>query len=57
MARPLRMEFVGGLYHPICRGVICRGNQRNPIVHDHADREKRLDWLRRTVQKLARRIH
>ena len=52
MVRPLRIEFVAGLYH-----VICRGNQRKPIVRDHADREKRLDWLQGTVQKLARRIH
>ncbi|NLY02567.1 MAG: addiction module toxin RelE, partial [Rhodopirellula sp.] len=45
MARPLRIEFPGALYH-----VISRGNEKGPIVRDDADRQKRLDWLRRTVE-------
>ena len=52
MARPLRIEFPGALYH-----VMSRGNERKPIVRDDADREKRLDWLRRTVQTYAWRLH
>ena len=44
MARPLRIEFAGAIYH-----VMSRGNERKPIVRDDADCEKRLDWLRRTV--------
>ena len=40
MARPLRIEFAGALYH-----VMSRGNERKPMVRDDADREKRLDWL------------
>ncbi|MDZ7620373.1 MAG: addiction module toxin RelE, partial [Patescibacteria group bacterium] len=44
MARPLRIEFPGALYH-----VISRGNERRAIVRDDLDRERRLDWLRRTV--------
>ena len=45
MARPLRIEFAGGIYH-----VTSRGNARQDIVLDDADRDKRLDWLRRTVE-------
>ena len=52
MARPLRIEFAGALYH-----VISRGNERKPIVRDDADREKRLDWLRRTVETYGWRLH
>ena len=34
-----------------------RGNERKPIVRDDADREKRLDWLRRTVETYGWRLH
>jgi putative transposase len=34
MARPLRIEFPGALYH-----VIARGNERKAVFHDDADRE------------------
>jgi hypothetical protein len=52
MARPLRIEFAGALYD-----VMSRGNARQDIVRDDADREKRLDWLRRTVETYGWRIH
>ena len=52
MARPLRIEFAGALYHGISRG-----NERKPIVRDDLDREKRLDWLRRTVETYGWRLH
>ena len=52
MARPLRIEFPGALYH-----VISRGNEKGPIVRDDADRQKRLDWLRRTVEVYGWRLH
>jgi len=52
MARPLRIEFAGALYH-----VISRGNVRGAIVRDDADRRKRLDWLRRTVETYGWRLH
>ena len=52
MARPLRIQFSGALYH-----VMSRGNQRNPIVRDDVDRYKRLDWLRRTVETYRWRLH
>ena len=52
MARPLRIAFPGALYH-----VISRGNERRAIVRDDADRRKRLDWLRRTVEMYGWRLH
>ncbi len=52
MARPLRIEFPGALYH-----VISRGNEKRNIVRDDADRQKRLDWLRRTVEAYGWRLH
>ena len=45
MARPLRIQFPGAVYH-----VISRGNERKPIVRDDDDRKKRLDWLQRAVE-------
>jgi len=52
MARPLRIEFAGAIYH-----VMSRGNARQDIVLDDADRVKRLDWLRRTVETYGWRLH
>jgi len=52
MARPLRIEYPGALYH-----VISRGNEQRSIVTDDADRNKRLEWLRRTVQTYGWRLH
>ena len=51
MARPLRVEFPGGLYH-----VIVRGNERKAVFRDDRDRE---DYLRRLAhygQKLEFRV-
>jgi putative transposase len=45
MARPLRIEFAGALYH-----VMSRGNDRRAIVRDDADRGRRLEWLARRVE-------
>jgi putative transposase len=52
MARPLRIELAGGLYH-----VMSRGNARRPIVRDDADRQRRLDWLQRTVETYGWWLH
>ena len=52
MARPLRNEYLGALYH-----VISRGNDRRAIVCDDAGRLKRLNWLRRTIETCAWRLH
>ena len=48
MARPLRLEFPGALYH-----VTCRGNRRERIFRDRADR---LAWLVET-ERMCRRFH
>ncbi len=34
-----------------------RGNERRAIVRDDADRQRRLDWLQRTVQTYGWRLH
>lgn len=52
MARPLRIEFAGAIYH-----VTSRGNAQQDIVLDDADRHRRLDWLRRTVETYGWRLH
>jgi len=52
MARPLRIEFPGAIYH-----VMSRGNERQPIVRDDVDRRKRIEWLSRTVETHAWRMH
>jgi len=52
MARPLRIEYAGALYH-----VMSRGNEQRPIVTDDVDRHRRLDWLRRTVETYGWRLH
>jgi len=48
MARPLRIEFPGALYH-----VISRGNARAPIFVDDPDRLRLLDILGDVVDQFA----
>jgi len=45
MARPLRVEFKGALYH-----VIARGNAKQDIFLTDRDRERFLYWLKAVVQ-------
>ena len=45
MARPLRLEFTGALYH-----VTSRGDRREPIYEDDADRSSFLNILGRVVE-------
>lgn len=52
MARPLRIEFAGALYH-----VMSRGNERRVIVRDDHDRQERVRWLRQTVETYGWRLH
>jgi len=52
MARPLRIEFPGAIYH-----VMSRGNERRAVVRDDKDRQRRLDWLRRTVETYSWQLH
>jgi putative transposase len=40
MARPVRIEYPGAVYH-----VICRGNNRQAIFRDEQDRSKYLEKL------------
>ena len=47
MARSLRIELAGGLYH-----VMCRGNERRAIFRDDDDRQRRLDWLQRMGKRV-----
>ena len=44
MARPLRIQFEGALYH-----IISRGNERMMIFLDEADRDKYLNILHKTA--------
>ncbi|USX14466.1 transposase [Oxalobacteraceae bacterium OTU3CAMAD1] len=48
MARPLRLEFPGALYH-----VTCRGNRRERVF---CDRQDRLVWLEETA-RMCDRFH
>jgi REP element-mobilizing transposase RayT len=52
MARPLRLEFPGALYH-----VISRGNERSPIFLDDLDREDFLRSLAVTVRREGFLLH
>jgi len=47
MSRPLRLEFPGAIYH-----VTSRGDRREPIYRDDADREAHLG-LRGRVLRFA----
>jgi len=44
MARPLRIEYAGAIYH-----VMSRGNARQAILRDDRDRQMLLDGLEDTV--------
>ena len=52
MSRPLRLELSGGLYH-----VTSRGNRREDIFVDDADREAWLEILARCCERFNWAIH
>ena len=52
MARPLRIEFPGALYH-----VTARGNARQAIVLDDEDRAAFGGLLGRVVERYGLRLH
>ena len=52
MARPLRLEFPGAIYH-----VTARGNARNEIFIDDEDRRLFLDCLGEVVARFGWRCH
>lgn len=45
MARPLRIQYPGAVYH-----VTCRGNERKDIFRDDADRKKMLQILSQSIK-------
>lgn len=52
MARPLRLEHAGALWH-----VTCRGNERRTIFRDDRDRRLFLALLAEVVELFAWRLH
>lgn len=52
MARPLRIEYPGALYH-----VISRGNAHQDIYRDDQDRQNFLDWIADAVKTYNLIIH
>jgi REP element-mobilizing transposase RayT len=52
MARPLRIDYPGAIYH-----ITCRGNERRAIVADDADRIAFQQRLARCVETYQLRLH
>jgi REP element-mobilizing transposase RayT len=52
MARPLRIEYPGAVYH-----LTARGNARQPIFRDDADRELFLSTPSHVISRYAWRCH
>ena len=52
MARPLRLEFPGALYH-----ITSRGNRREAIYDDNADRANFLELLVDIIERCNWRCH
>lgn len=52
MARKIRVEFEGALYH-----VMCRGDRRENIFEDDADRARFLETLGQACQRTGWRVH
>jgi putative transposase len=52
MARKLRIQYAGAIYH-----VMNRGDRREPIFKDNQDRERFLETLSQTCQKTLWQIH
>jgi len=52
MARPIRVEFAGAVYH-----VMARGNERRAIFRDDEDRRRFLETLEEAVARFGWRVH
>ena len=52
MARPLRLEFPGAIYH-----ITSRGDRQEAIYEDDADRHQWLDILSRVCERYNWRVH
>ena len=52
MARPLRVEYSGAVYH-----VINRGNAGEKIFRGNRDREKFLEYLEKSTERFILNVH
>jgi REP element-mobilizing transposase RayT len=52
MARPIRVEFAGAVYH-----VMARGNEQRDVFRDDRDRWRFLDTLAEAVPQFGLRVH
>ena len=52
MARPLRIQYPGAVYH-----VMARGSHGQPIFADDPDRKRFLETLQEACQRTGWRIH
>ena len=52
MARPLRIQYPGAVYH-----AMARGNQGQPVFRDDQDRGRFLETLGEASEKTGWRIH
>lgn len=52
MARPLRVQFPGAVYH-----AMARGNESRPIFRDDQDRRRFLDTVGEMVERFGVRLH
>ena len=52
MARPLRIEFPGAIYHGMARG-----NARQALFHGDDDYQRMLSGLEKAVQRTGWEVH
>ncbi len=52
MARPIRVEFAGAVYH-----VMARGNERREVFRDDPDRQRFLETLAEAVARFGLRLY
>ena len=52
MARPIRIQYPGAVYH-----VMVRGNHRQAVFGDNADRRRFLETLGEACEKTGWRVH
>ncbi len=52
MARPLRIQYPGAVYH-----VTCRGNERQDIFRDDEDRKRFLQILIQPINIYSARLY
>lgn len=52
MARPLRIQYEGAVYH-----ITCRGNERREIFRDDIDRKSFIDILKRSIETYSIKLY